>query len=488
MELTPNNKNFDKISFGKDVLILSTGQILIILLSVIQSILLPKYLTKTDYGYLQLFFLYGSYAGLLHLGFTDGLLVRWSGKKLTTISNEIKYAFSFLILEQSVIIVLLVLFCYVAIDNKLLKENIYLLFIYMFTTNIFTFFLFLDQAIKRFTHLTTINICKSMISLALIVIIISVGIQNHYSIAASVISSFIIAIFLLLISYYNYFIQPEKISMYSIYGFGIRNIEIGLFILSGNFIFSLSTSIDRLLISKLFPIEQFAMYTFAVTFISVIYIFIGSISQVIFPYICEVDDYVRIDVYRLAKSVLIISWAFVIGFIYLPLTIIIKFYLPEYIESIPLIKIMLCSICFVSLIQILHINYYKLYGKQREFFTLGLAALILLSLLNILIFIAKKETTSIAFASLLGLAIWYIINESNLKDIIRIDTIIVFKDFLVIVIYIAAFWLQFFIPVSPFIQTFFYITLAVCITLIMLKKESKELINKLFLKHNIRYR
>jgi len=95
------NKNdaFDLRTFSGDVAIFSLGNILLLVFGFIHTLIIPKYLSVEGYGYWQLFMLYGSYGGILHLGFIDGILVRWAGKKLPEIGSEIHIAFKFLLLE-----------------------------------------------------------------------------------------------------------------------------------------------------------------------------------------------------------------------------------------------------------------------------------------------------------------------------------------------------------------------------------------------------
>jgi hypothetical protein len=93
------NSEFGIRAFGTDVLIFSVGQGILLLLGFIQGLIVPKYLSVEDYGYLQIFVLYSSYVGILHLGFIDGAFVRWAGKGIAQVGSELKAAFRFLILE-----------------------------------------------------------------------------------------------------------------------------------------------------------------------------------------------------------------------------------------------------------------------------------------------------------------------------------------------------------------------------------------------------
>ena len=105
-----SNKNeiFNLRAFGSDVLIYSFGQAAILFFGFIQSLIIPKYLSKIDYGYWQLFLLCTGYVGILHFGFLSGLLIRWAGKDLKSFLEEIPTAFRITILEQTLVVILLI--------------------------------------------------------------------------------------------------------------------------------------------------------------------------------------------------------------------------------------------------------------------------------------------------------------------------------------------------------------------------------------------
>ena len=101
--------NFQLKAFSSDVLIFSFGQVVLLIFGLIQSLIIPKYLSTDDYGYWQLFLLCTTYVGILHLGFLDGILVRWAGKNFDDIRDEIAIAFRFILLEQGIIVGILLL-------------------------------------------------------------------------------------------------------------------------------------------------------------------------------------------------------------------------------------------------------------------------------------------------------------------------------------------------------------------------------------------
>ena len=76
-------------------------------MGVLQSLLVPKLLGITQYGYWQLFIFYTSYVGFFHLGLNDGVYLIFGGKSRKEIDKRlISSQFIVAIVFQSVVAVI----------------------------------------------------------------------------------------------------------------------------------------------------------------------------------------------------------------------------------------------------------------------------------------------------------------------------------------------------------------------------------------------
>jgi O-antigen/teichoic acid export membrane protein len=434
-----NNENSDKInikSFTIDVLIFSFGQLFLLFFTFILSIILARYLTTEDYGYWQFFLLCNVYVGIFHLGFLDGILVRWAGKELNDIKYKIPSAFRFLVLE---------LFCLVSISliffifgNFPHKEIVILLLLNSIISNILLFFLYISQAIKKFKLVSIASISQSLLFLFLISSLLTFCSLNYLIVIISyMIAEIIIIIFFLLKMRDILFPSHFRISI-DILKFGKENIEIGIFVLMGNFIALLFITLDRWVVSSLFTINQFAVYAFAVSMSALGYVFLQAISQVFLPYLSELNNNIRTKTYHVFKPMLIIFWSGIL-LAYFPLYAGIRYFLPKYIDSLPLIVLLLCSVGFSAQIQIIHANYFKVYGKQRVYFILAAISLICLIFLYIFAIYISGTLEAIAFVGIIGFGIWYILNELYLQRLLLINDWDIIKSLLIIGSFVTVF-------------------------------------------------
>ena len=466
------NSEFGIRAFGTDVLIYSAGQGILILFGFIQGLIVPKYLSVESYGYLQIFVLYSSYVGILHLGFIDGTFVRWAGKGIAQVGSELKTALRFLILELAVVIVPLCLVFYFLLEPPF--QGIALMILaFAFVADLGFLFLFAAQATRRFKLLTAANVGKGLVSLLLIIFLFVAGYLDYYPIIFALIASQLLFTFVL-VFWFRRYLDGKMTSPPSLWAYGKENIGIGIFVLLGNFVITLFLTTDRLIVSSLFSIDQFAIYAFAIAVVMIAYAFVAAVSGVFFPYLSAATHELRAKAYQLGKPTLILAWGMALA-IYFPVAWLLLFYLPQYIASLSLIQILLCTVGFGSLIQILHASYYMAYRKQRRYLICGMVAL---AVLAISVFTAIKiwgTLESVAVATLIGFVVWYIINELSLKSIVRESNRGVWKSFGIICSYVAAFWISFQVTDRLMMQVLIYICLFALLTWLFLRYKIREL-------------
>lgn len=433
--LSETNRIFNLRAFGNDVLIYSFGQALLLAFGLAQNLIIPKYLSTADYGHWQLFLLYTSYVGVLHLGFLDGILVRWAGKDFEEVKRELSVAFRFILLEQFLVISMLALVL-IAIDPPFAEIGLVIL-VNAIIVNMLTFFIFTAQAVKQFKLVTAVNISKGGLFLLMVIALFACGrlwYGNLY--IATIVTGSILLI--LLAAHLRDNLFSQAIPGISLQKYGKDNISIGLFVLLGNFTAVILTTVDRLTVSSFFPITQFAQYTFAMSMCAIVIFFVQAVSLVFFPYLSGSSSEIQTRAYQLLKPAITIVWAGALV-LYFPFTAWMKFYLPLYTTSLPVMAILLVMIGFSSQIQILHVNYFKAYRKQRMYFLLAGISLVCAVALYLLAAMLYSTLTSIAIMAVISSLLWYLLNEVSLRRFLSIDNWEVARWLLVIGIYAGAF-------------------------------------------------
>ena len=464
------DNQFEVRAFGRDALTYSTGTILLFIFGLIQAFLIPKYLSLESYGYWQLFCLYSSYAGILHVGFCDGILVRWAGKRLGDIGDEVRVAFRFLLLEQVVAIIPLGLLIYFLLTPPYQWIGLIIL-PFAFTVNLTTFFRFTAQSIKKFPFLTAVSVGRGLIQLIIVVGLFVSGSLNYQYVIIATLIAHIIAVIVFTFRF-RQDLSGKMPAFSSLLSFGYRNIGVGIFILLGNFVVDLFLTIDRLMVSFFFELEQFAVYALALSVALMANTVVRAISDVFFPYLSGAAIQFRSQAYQIGKSAIIIAGAAILA-AYFPVVLFIEFYLPRYTGSLPMMQILLCSVGLNSLIQILHTNYYKISGLQREYFLWAIASLVISVILNYIAIEFWGTLTSVAIATVISVMIWYVVNEIRLKQTVEQTNKQIMKGIGIIICYIGVFWLSFLLSEGLILQMLIYIAFFLILTWLFFHNEVK---------------
>jgi len=171
---------------------------------------------------------------------------------------------------------------------------------------------------------------------------------------------------------------------------------------------------------------------------AIVVTFVQAVSQVFFPYLSGSSSEMRVWAYQMLRPAIIIFWAGALA-MYFPFTAWVEFYLPHYVTSLPLIAILLCMIGFSSQIQIIHLNFFKAYRKQRLYFILSGLSLIFSLALYLLAATLLGSLVSIAVMAVVSSLLWYILNEYSLCRFLSQGNREISKWLLVIGVYIGAF-------------------------------------------------
>jgi O-antigen/teichoic acid export membrane protein len=401
-------------SFFTDTFVFTGSSLISLVVSGGVAFLIPKYLPIEDYGYYKLFYLYVTYVSLLYLSFTDGVYLRLSGKDITEAGAEIERATRFLLLQLMVVVVPSALLIILFIHEPAHRVVAIMLLPFLVVFGIQELFYRTTIATRRFRLAGIVNIGMCFASAGAVLLLVSLGyLRFYYFIAMGLAMEFLNLVVLGL--YLRKYVILKRSSLAVVLNYGKENISSGIFVMLGGMAFVIILSLDRLMTSSFFTVEKFAMYAFAGSLLTTIYTLVNSMSSVVFPHLSAASDDVRQKAYSQGKPLLIMLWGLMLS-LFFPMSLVIRLYLPNYSESMPILRVLFCSVGFGVVIQIIHQNYYWVYRKQRRYLLWGFVTVCLLVGLNILAIKLVGTLLSVAVATLISFLVWYLLNEIELRN------------------------------------------------------------------------
>ena len=447
----------------KDLLRVSGSNLVVMLSSIVNGIVLPYVLSIDSFSDLKTYTLYASFIGFLHLGFVDGLNIKYGGKTREDIDKvEFNSFHNFFITFQLIILLL-----FVGIGLIINNNIILLLGLAILPINLQSFFLYYFQAIGEFKEYSKTTILVPLINLVLTLILVFTGVVDYRVYIVSTIISYLISILFLernyrIYSNFSFVIDKKSLALKGSFKLYKAIFMSGFFIMLGNVLFTMFFDIGKWGAKFLTNNEGFAKYSLGISLIGFVMIFIGAINKTFYPYLSRNNKVEQILKYK--NILYIISSFSLAGFFFLQ--IIIKTFLPKYIDSLPITAVLMTSIPGMMIIKSIYINLYKVQKKEKKFLYDTLIYLMFAVLLNIILYFYLESLISIAVASVISIYIWAIFPISCFE----IKKKEVSKEILYLISILSLFWFVYTIHHTLFIKMTVLTISMLCINIIFFKK------------------
>lgn len=393
----------------KGITIVLCANIIFMIFNILSNFILPKYLSIESYGHYKVFILYSGYIGIAHLGFVDGIYLKYGGKDFNTINSKE------LALNTSTLRYMQLLLMIVTLLIAFLMENPIVFFIALsfIPVNMVSYYKNIFQATGEFKNYSAILSILSILSFICNMFLVFVTKTDRYEfyILVIVISNLIVYQFL---EFKSKSLQREISHLSFDRNLLTKNIRLGITLTIGNFASILITSIDRWFIQICMEISDFSYYSFAVSVENLYNVSVSAISTTLYNYLCKITDTNKI---KRLKSFCIIIGVYLVAIAY-PVKFIVSIWLKKYEASITCLFILISAHSFYFVIKAIYINLYKARGQQHHYLIQMLIVLTIAIVTNIIFYFGiSKCKEAFAFATLFTAVLWYFICFFDLYEI-----------------------------------------------------------------------
>lgn len=366
-----------------------------LLLGFVLSLIIPKILSVSEYGYWQLFVFYAGYVGFFHFGLNDGLYLINGGETRKTIDKKsIGSQFCFIIALESIVAISIALIAFFGSSEIERKFILIATAVYLFFNNITLFLGYLFQALnetKLFSYSIAIN---NLVLLPVFAVLAAADVHDFriyicFYIGAKFISFIFCAIKgRELISSGKY---PFKKSIQE----SIKSIRVGSKLLIANLSSMLLIGSLQFFIDYHWGIETFGELSFALSLVALFQIFATQASMVLFPALRQTKTHEITLFFSIASITLGLFLPIVFAF-YSPMSIVLSLWLPQYNESFTLFGLLLPICLFESRMDLIGVTYLKVLRKEGLYLKINcIASLISIGCVAISVFIFESITYAV---------------------------------------------------------------------------------------------
>jgi O-antigen/teichoic acid export membrane protein len=474
-----------------DILKVTLSNVCSLVSGILIGFLIPKILGYEDYGFYKTFVLYSSYLGLLHFGISDGVYFIFAGKRKEELDkrkiHSVLLFIFFLELFFSTVGVGISSF-FINISKygvAFLFVSIYCVFLNM--ENIYSG---LCQATRDFGFISWVGIIKSCTNIAYVITFYCL--VKSFNISNINFTTFcILPILVSVISDVLYTIRLRNFIFTNGENFDallkdLKNYMIaGIPLLLANLTTQLIMTCDKQIIAIFYPVEQsniFSIFSFAYSMLSLITVATNAIGTVLYPYMRDKNTNILISNFSEMYSIIVTFTAFAcLSFFFLDW--FVGAFLSKYNDAIPIFRILLPGLVINTPVTVLMHSYYKTLNKEKVYFIQNILALLLAIISDIFgyYFITLKYSPNnpiaIVIASVVVIALWYVMSESYLVKHYKIKH---WKNDIYLLIIVIGFYLIAFLS-SKWIGFSIYLLFVVVITILVYFKEISQ-----FLKRKVR--
>lgn len=374
--------------------------------SFILGFILPLILDVSAYGYYREYMLYISYIAFLNLGYVDGIYIKYGGKDKNKVDIQIlKKEHNFMFFFQLIVTGLFLLIA-ILLDNIVLV----LFSLSIIPINMSGFHKMFLQATGQFKKYSKLNIMQALFNIIILVTYIII-IRSENPVPYIVINILVNFIILLIMEYDYFYMNKKTLIIKPIkekVNYGVH-IKIGFFILIANLMVNLFSTVGLWIVNIFLPVEEFAQYSFANSMISMILLIVTAASLTFYNFISKNENK---EILLLIKNVLL-SLGYFACILYFPLKIVVQLFLFKYSPSLNIIAVLMISVPYMMVINIIIINVYKARKEERKYLISVMKVLVINVFLNVILFSMFRSTISGAFSTSIAYIIWFVFSTSG---------------------------------------------------------------------------
>lgn len=398
----------------KNIIEVLFSNIATIISGVIVGFIIPKVLTVEGYGFYKTFTLYVTYTGMFSMGIIDGIVLEYGGYDYKDYDHKIfRGYFKWYILIHAVWSGVLIAVAFMNRDYNY-RFIIIMIAIYMTFANVVGYFQQISQIAQRFTEYSIAKGLQSVMKIASGLLLIAIYVYTSktvdYRIYTGLVTFEFIIVAIGYICIYKKIIWGQSESLRNIRPQVLHLSKIGIPLMIANLCSTLILTLDRQFVNLLFTNAEYAIYAFAYNLLSLITVATAAISTVLYPILKRTTvNTLKRNYSNLISIILVVVCGTLI--VYFPLCKFIEWFLPRYVDSLPIFRIIFPGLAISSAVTVVMHNYYKTLGENLAYFRKSIIILAISGLLNAIAFIVFRNTISISAASIISMIVWYLYIE-----------------------------------------------------------------------------
>ena len=388
-----------------------------LLLSILTSLILPKFFDKANYGYWSLFLFYTGYTGFFHFGLNDGVYLKIGGTEYEDMDKKLLGGqFWFGALFQSVIAIGIVLWTVLS-GNGVDTEFVFIMTaVYMLLYNLTLYLGCVFQAANE-TRLYSLSVMIDKIVFMVSILALFIVKSSDYKTYVWLYMSAKLCAMLYCVYKGREIVFAGRMAFGTVAREALDSIRIGINLTIANIAGNLILGGGRFIIDRYWGIEDFGEVSFSLTLTNFFLLFVSQISMVLFPALRQIDEKRQKSLFEMSKHVLNVILP-IVFLVYIPAKEILKLWLPQYEASLAYMAILLPMCIFDGKMNLVCATYFKVLRKERFLLYVNIFSMALSVVLSIVGAYGLHSIDSIILFMVCSIGVRYFISQLYLERLL----------------------------------------------------------------------
>lgn len=397
-----------------------SSNLITLIISTLVILVVPKLIGVEQYGYWQLYLFYTSYVGLLHLGWNDGIYLRFGGEEYDNL-NKRSFSSQFCLMLVFQLLLGLLIWGFSSYFTINIERNfiIKMTAVILVIVNLRLMLLYILQATNRIKEYAVSTIIDRLIYIILIGLLLMNKIYDYRALVFAdligKLASLLYAIYTCKEVVFNKFISISS-SLKEVY----LNLTVGSKLMFANIASMLIIGIVRFGIERTWDVATFGRISLILSICNMMLIFINAIGIIIFPILRRGDQGKLKIIYENLRNLLMPLVLGLLIFFY-PAKEMLSRWLPQYEESLLYMALLFPMFVFEGKTSLLINTYLKTLRKEKVMLNINTFTM-LLSLVTTLVSTQLFKNLNVTiFSIVLLLGFRSVLAEIYLSQELKID-------------------------------------------------------------------
>lgn len=342
-------------------------------LSVLQTLIVPKLLGATEYGYWQLYLFYVSYVGFFHLGLSSGVYLKTGGQTREQMDKgAIKSQMIFGATYETCMAVVIVIFSQFLHTGPERTFVLAMTAIYLVLQNLATFMMNELQCMNETKKSSYSSIVERLAFLVPLLVFLVLRVRSFEPYVFAYTASTIVQLGYCAWNMRD-FVSAPWLGMRTAARLGWSSIKVGFPMMMANVASMLILGIGRFFIDATWGIETFGRLSLALSLVSFFLGFVSQASMVLFPSLRQASGGEVRSFYQAARDAMGLLFPAVYA-IYFPMVWVLGLWLPDYASSFVYLILLLPICVFDSKMNITGTTFYNVLRKERVMLAVNVVA------------------------------------------------------------------------------------------------------------------